>query len=65
MKISPAALAEVEAAFKDYVREVLASDARPSTKDTYVYHSESFVRWMKDDFEPGVRVNMYRKPKRK
>ena len=26
----------------------------PSTKRTYLLHAENFVRWLSDDFNPGV-----------
>ena len=53
MKIKQPALQEVEAALERYKREVEETGLAPNTIKTYVLHAEHFVRWLKDDFEPG------------
>ncbi len=55
-KINPQALQQVEAALDRYREEVEATRLRPSSKWTYLLHAEHFVRWLSDDFEPGVNV---------
>ena len=55
MRVSSKALQEIEAAFREYEREVESSNMMPSTKKTYLLHAEHFVRWLKDDFVPGAR----------
>jgi hypothetical protein len=55
MRISSKALQEVEEALKQYEKEVQSSKMEPSTKRTYLLHSNNFVRWLKDDFVPGGR----------
>lgn len=55
-RIGPLCLEQVEMAFEAYRREVEASQLAPATKRTYLHHAETFVRWMRGDFEPGGRV---------
>ena len=52
-KISARALQEVEDAVTRYSNEVEASALTLNSKETYLLHAENFVRWLKDDFEPG------------
>ena len=59
IRINRTALDEVEKALEQY-RELLASleaegTLKPSAAKTYILHSENFVRWLKDDFDPGAR----------
>ena len=56
MKISTKAVQEVEEALELYKRVVKAANLAENTEKTYVLHSENFVRWLKDDFEPGRRL---------
>jgi Tfp pilus assembly protein PilX len=55
MRVSTNALQEVEAALREYEREVQASNMTPSTKYIYLLHSENFVKWLKVDFVPRGR----------
>jgi hypothetical protein len=57
-KLSPEALAEVEAAFEQYTQAVLESDLSLSSQSSYVDMSGNFLRWLTGDFEPGSRVRM-------
>jgi|JRYL01.1.fsa_nt_gb hypothetical protein len=59
IRINRPALDEVEKALEQY-RELLASleaegTLKPSAAKTYILHSENFVRWLKDEFDPGAR----------
>lgn len=59
IRIKREALVEVERALEQY-REVLAEleqagTLKPSAAKTYILHSENFVRWLKDEFQPGAR----------
>jgi hypothetical protein len=54
-RISPTALAEVEAALRDYAKEVLRAKLGEMASNMYVDHADLFVRWLKRDFEPGSR----------
>ena len=53
MKVTHEALRQVEEAFEAYRIEVMQTRMTSSTKATYLSHTEYFVRWLKDDFEPG------------
>ena len=55
-RISPTALAEVEAALRDYSREVLHAGLGEFATNMYIDKADYFVRWLKRDFEPGSRV---------
>lgn len=54
MHVSDTALREVEAALSEYKSEIVSSNLTPSTKSTYMLHSENFVRWLKGEFTPGA-----------
>jgi hypothetical protein len=59
IRIKREALDEVERALEQY-RELLATleaegTLKPSAARTYILHADHFVRWLKDDFEPGAR----------
>ena len=56
MKVSAEALEAVELALGKYMNEVEASLLRPATKKTHILHAQYFVRWLKDDFEPGATL---------
>ncbi len=55
MKISPQTYKEVAEAFEKYETEVSKSNLEPQTKQTYLLHSKNFVRWLANEFEPGIR----------
>ena len=59
IRINRPALEEVEKALEEY-RELLAAreaegTLKPSAAKTYILHADNFVRWLKDDFDPGAR----------
>ena len=60
MRISNDALTEVEEALKAYEQAVEEAPLTPSSKETYVNRAQLFVRWLKDDFEPGAGPNQSR-----
>ena len=55
-KIGQAALREVQDALERYKEVVEATEMTPTSKNTYLLHAEQFVRWLSDDFAPGIRV---------
>ncbi len=55
--MSLGAIAELRSALDEYQRTVADAPLAPTTKQTYVLHSENFVRWIEGDFEPGGRVS--------
>jgi hypothetical protein len=55
MQISRKALEEVEQALDRYHDAVEGTSLEEKTKRTYVRHADTFVRWLKDEFEPGSR----------
>jgi hypothetical protein len=55
-RISPAALSELETAFREYTKLVLAADLSWFSKTEYVDRVDQFVRWLKHDFDPGSRT---------
>ena len=55
-KISNSCLKLVKDALEQYGQEVEAAELQKSTKRTYLRHAETFVRWLDDDFEPGVNA---------
>lgn len=63
MKISKLAFNEIETALTEYINAVesaVQDGLQPETAKTYVRHAGTFVRWLKDDFDPGVRVKASR-----
>ena len=48
-------LREVDKALDGYRAEVRTVGLKPSAQEAYILQREHFVRWLKDDFEPGVR----------
>ena len=54
-RISPDALAEVEAALREYSKEVLRVGLGEFATNMYIDKADYFVRWLKRDFEPGSR----------
>lgn len=55
-KINAEALRVVKGALSKYEDEVNGTALRPNTKETYILHADNFVRWLEDDFEPGVTL---------
>lgn len=49
-------LEEVKAALGEYEKEVESTSLARKTKDTYLRHAQTFVRWLEGDFEPGSRT---------
>ena len=56
-KVSQDALNQVKNALEQYEREVNGTPMANNTKNTYLLHSRNFVRWLNDDFQPGVNVS--------
>ncbi len=59
IRITREALEEVQRALAVY-EELLASleqtrVIKESTRQTYMVHSDNFVRWMRGEFDPGAR----------
>lgn len=61
-RISLNALAEIEAALRDYSKEVLGAGLGEFATNIYIDKADYFVRWLKRDFEPGSRAYGQRKP---
>ena len=55
-KVNADVLRVVQDALDKYESDVSATPLRPSTKKTYILHAQHFVRWLSDDFEPGVTL---------
>jgi len=53
MKISRAALEEVEKALIAYEEEAGRNLGTPKSRWTYQVYAGYFVRWLKDEFTPG------------
>ena len=60
--VSPQALSEVETALQDYIRVVETSGMALTSRKTYINHADQFVRWLKQEFQPGVHAGN-RRPK--
>ena len=56
IKVTPSALSELEDALEQYQRACAASGLAPRAQETYTRYASMFVRWVKDDFEPGARL---------
>ena len=55
-RVSPESLRQVQNALDAYKKEVNDTDLAPATKQTYIQHADSFVRWLNGDFKPGSRL---------
>ena len=55
-RISQVALREAQEALRRYEEVVEATDMTRNTKDTYLLHARNFVRWLADDFTPGINT---------
>ena len=53
MKVRVETFHTIQRALEEYKREVEGANLAPTTKATYILHADHFVRWLKDDFEPG------------
>jgi hypothetical protein len=60
-RVSTDTLKELEVAFKQYANVVCASSLSLSSQADYIDRVQGFVRWLRYDFEPGLRVNPYQK----
>jgi len=60
-RISATALAEIEAALRDYAKDVLQAGLGEFATNMYIDKADYFVRWLKRDFEPGVRAGGQRR----
>lgn len=54
----------VQDALGSYEEEVEVTECTRSTKNTYLLHARQFVRWLNDDFEPGVTLRDGRRGRR-
>lgn len=59
MKTDAKTLAEIERLFDEYEKEVQDLHEKgilqEQTLVTYLTHAHNFIRWIKGDFEPGVK----------
>lgn len=59
MKTDDSIIKEIERLFQAYESEVILAQhhgyLQPNTTRTYLLHSHNFVKWCKDEFEPGGR----------
>lgn len=59
MKSELQVINEIEKLLSEYEKEVLQAYDKgylqKNTVKTYLLHANNFVRWCKDDFEPGNR----------
>ncbi|MRG86712.1 hypothetical protein [Salinibacillus xinjiangensis] len=54
MKASQEFIKQLEGLYQAYEKEVKEKELEKNTEKTYLRHAGTFVRWCKDDFEPGV-----------
>ncbi|MBE5954973.1 MAG: hypothetical protein E7253_00805 [Lachnospiraceae bacterium] len=59
MKTDANIMKEIEKLFMQYEQEVQGLEKegiiQPNTTKTYLLHSGNFVRWCRDEFEPGAK----------
>ncbi|MCS5422270.1 MULTISPECIES: hypothetical protein [Psychrilyobacter] len=59
MKVSKGLLKKLEELYSQYEKEVPKTEEneylKANTRKTYLLHSNNFMRWLKNDFEPGER----------
>lgn len=53
---SPETVRTLERLLEDYEPEVEHSSLTRNSKRTFLLHASQFVRWTKDDFEPGATL---------
>ena len=58
--INDKALRLVKDALDQYETAVESTNCTEKTKRTYILHARNFVRWLNDDFDPGVNVRRRR-----
>jgi hypothetical protein len=56
LRISAAAMAEVEAALRDYAREVLQAGLSEMATNLRCDNAGYFVSWLKHEYTPGQRL---------
>ncbi|MDP4177173.1 MAG: hypothetical protein Q8900_02385 [Bacillota bacterium] len=63
MKASAEFIKELENLYKKYEQEVnealRAGYLTQNTAKTYLLHSDNFIKWCKDNFEPGAKNKNY------
>ena len=57
MRVEPKCIEQVESALEEYRTEVGNTAPSHASRRTCRTHAERFVRWSKDRFAPGTRVN--------
>lgn len=59
MKTSMELINEIERLYQQYEKEVIEAEKcgylQANTRRTYLLHSGNFIKWCKDQFEPGGR----------
>ena len=55
-KVSQEVMEAVQSALRRYEQEVEATGLTEQSKTTYLLHARQFVRWLDDDFDPGVQL---------
>ena len=60
-KVSRDCLVQILSAIELYKNEVNSTPMKVSSKNTYILHADHFVRWLQDDFEPGVTLKNRRR----
>ena len=56
-KVSDEVLVRIKKALDQYEAEIEESALTRLSKNTYILHADQFVRWLKDDFEPGATLS--------
>lgn len=63
MKASDEFIKELENLYKKYEQEVnealRTGYLKQNTAKTYLLHSDNFIKWCKDNFEPGAKNKNY------
>ena len=59
-KVRRETLEDVKQAFEEYKKVVDATGMSDQSKLTYIDNADQFIRWLDDDFEPGVNVKRRR-----
>jgi len=61
MKISKELLIKLEELYSQYEKKILKAEEdkclKANTSKTYLLHSNNFMRWIKDEFQPSERNN--------
>lgn len=56
-KVGPETLATIQLAFQVYKHELTASNLSDAAKYDYDRFVDQFIRWLKDEFKPGAKLN--------